>query len=336
MDSYVSFASASFARTARWMRTSIVALAALVLAAGAHAQTYPSKPVRLLTGYPPGGPTDIIGHILAQYLSTTLGQSFYVEGKPGAAGVVAGGILANSPPDGNTLYIVGLGLIAVNADLYSDMPYDPAKAFAPITLLVNLPVVLEVNSKLPVKTYKDFVAYAKTGAQLNHGSPGIGTVPHLAAELFKDRLGFQSAHVAYKGSGPFANGMMSGEVQWSFDVPNTAVTLLKGGYVKLLGVTSAERYPNFPDTPTFVELGMPDFVFTTWFALVAPAKTPQAIIDKLHDAIAKGWQDPKVVAPLRTAGLDPQTTTPAETAKIFAADRARWGAVVRTNHIKAE
>jgi tripartite-type tricarboxylate transporter receptor subunit TctC len=327
----------SYARLTSWVRAPVAALIALVLAAaGAHAQTYPTKQVRVLTGYPPGGPTDVIGHVMCQYLTTALGQTFYLEGKPGAAGVVAGGILANAPPDGHTLYIVGLGLMAVNADLYSDMPYDPAKAFAPITLLVNLPVVLEVNSKLPVKTYKDFVAYAKSGAQLNHGSPGIGTLPHLAAELFKSRIGFQSAHVAYKGSGPFANGMMTGEVQWSFDVPNTAVSLVKGGYAKLLGVTSAQRYPTFPDTPTFVELGMPDFTFTTWFGLVAPANTPRAVINRLHDAIAKGWQDANVVAPLRKAGLDPTTTTPEETAKIFAADRARWGGVVRANHIKAE
>jgi len=314
----------------------LAALAVLAVAAAAHAQTYPSKPVRVLTGYPPGGPTDLIGRVLTEYLTTTLGQSFYLEGKPGAAGVVAGGILANAAPDGNTLYIVGLGLVAVNADLYSDMPYDPAKAFAPVTLLVNLPVVLEVNSKLPVTSFKDFIAYAKSGAQLNHGSPGIGTLPHLAAELFKARIGFQSAHVAYKGTGPFANGMMSGEVQWSFDVPNAAITLLKGGYVKLLGVTSAEPYPTFPGVPTLAQLGMPEFVFTTWFGLVAPAKTPRAIIDRLHDAIARGWADPKVVAPLRTAGLDPTTTTPEETAKIFAADRVRWGTVVRENHIKAE
>jgi len=322
---------------ARFRRAcALAAFALLVVAAAVHAQTYPSKQVRVLTGYPPGGPTDLIGRVLTEYLTKTLGQSFYLEGKPGAAGVVAGGILANAAPDGNTLYIVGLGLVAVNADLYSDMPYDPAKAFAPITLLVNLPVVLEVNAKLPVNSFKDFVAYAKSGAQLNHGSPGIGTLPHLAAELFKARIGFSSAHVAYKGTGPFANGMMGGEVQWSFDVTNTAITMLKGGYVKLLGITSPERYPGFPDTPTFVELGMPDFVFTTWFGLVAPAKTPQAVIDRLHDAIAKGWQDANVVAPLRTAGLDPTTTTPEETAKIFAADRARWGAVVRENHIKAE
>lgn len=314
----------------------VLALMASLMAGGAQAQNYPSKPVRILTGYPPGGPTDVIGHVLAEYLTKDLGQSFYVEGKPGLAGILAGQILAASPPDGQTLYLVGLGLVAVNADLYPNMPYDPAKAFAPITLLVNLPVVLEVNAKLPVNSLKDFIAYAKSGVQLNHGSPGIGTVPHLAAELFKDKIGFQSTHVPYKGSGPFANAMMSGEIQWSFDVTNTAITLHKGGFVKLLAMTSAQRYPTFPTVPTFTELGMPEFTFTTWFGLVAPAKTPQAIIDKLHDAIAKGWHDPKVVAPLVSAGLDPQATTPAETAKIFAADRARWGAVVRENHITAE
>jgi tripartite-type tricarboxylate transporter receptor subunit TctC len=314
----------------------VLALVALLVAGGAQAQTYPSKPVRILTGYPPGGPTDLIGRVLAEYLTNQMGQSFYVEGKPGLAGILAGQILASLPPDGQNLYLVGLGLIAVNADLYPNMPYDPAKAFAPITLLVNLPVVLEVNSKLPVNSLKDFIAYAKSGVQLNHGSPGIGTVPHLAAELFKAKVGFQSTHVPYKGSGPFANAMMSGEVQWSFDVTNTAITLVKGGFVKLLAMTSAERYPTFPTVPTFTELGMPEFTFTTWFGLVAPAKTPQAIIDKLHDTIAKGWRDPKVVAPLIAAGLDPTVTTPDETAKIFAADRARWGAVVRDNHIKAE
>ena len=320
----------------RGMRPLALALIALVFAGAVHAQTYPSKQVRILTGYPPGGPTDVIGHVLADYLSKTMGQSFYVEGKPGLAGIIAGGILANSPPDGHTLYLVGLGLIAVNADLYPNMPYDPVKAFAPVTLLVNLPVVLEVNSKLPVKTYQDFIKYAKSGVQLNHGSPGIGTLPHLAAELFKDQIGFKSAHVPYKGSGPFANAMMSGEVQWSFDVPNTALSMRKGGFVNLLAITSPQRYPNFPDVPTFTELGRPDFTFTTWFGLVAPAKTPKAIIDRLHDQIAKGWKDPKVVAPLVSAGLDPTTTTPEETAKIFDADRARWGAVVRANHIKAE
>ena len=317
------------------------AAAALALAIGSGAAlaadvAYPTKPVRVLTGYPPGGPTDIIGRVLTDHLAQAMGQPFYVEGKPGLAGNIAGGILAASPPDGHTLYIVGLGLIAVNADLYPNMTYDPAKAFAPITLLVNLPIVLETNDKMPVSSYQEFVKYAKSGAKLNHGSPGIGTLPHLAAELFKSRIGFESDHIAYRGTGPFSTAMMTGEVQWAFDVTNTAITLKQNNFVKLLAVTSPQRYPNFPDVPTMAELGRPEFTSTTWFGLVAPAGTPRAIIDKLHDEIERGWKTPEVAQRLRNTGLDPATTTPEETTKIFAADRAKWGAVVRANNIKAE
>jgi tripartite-type tricarboxylate transporter receptor subunit TctC len=319
-----------------------IAAACATLAAwtsGIHesaAQAYPSKPVRVLTGYPPGGPTDLIGRVITDHLTAALGQPFYVEGKPGAAGNVAGAILAASPPDGYTLYIVGLGLMAVNYDLYKNMSYDPATAFAPITLLVNLPIVLEVNSKIPVNNYQEFVAYAKSGVKLAHGSPGIGTLPHLAAELFKSKIGFASDHVAYRGTGPFSTAIMSGEVQWSFDVTNTAITLLKNGFVKALAITSATRYPTFPDTPTVVEVGIPDFVSTTWFGLVAPAGTPRPIIDRLYNELARGFKNPELTARLSNAGLDPTTTTPEETAKIFATDRAKWGAVVRANNIKPE
>ncbi|HEX9464072.1 MAG TPA: tripartite tricarboxylate transporter substrate-binding protein [Alphaproteobacteria bacterium] len=317
------------------------ALASALALSGGHglaAETpaYPTKVVRVLTGYPPGGPTDLIGRVLTDHLSQALGQPFYVDGKPGLAGNIAGGILAGAPPDGYTLYIVGLGLVAVNADLYTNMSYDPAKAFAPITLLVNLPIVLETNAKVPVATYQDFVKYAKGGVKLNHGSPGIGTLPHLAAELFKSKIGFDSDHVAYRGTGPFATAMMQGEIQWAYDVTNTAITLRQNGFVRLLAVTSPDRYPSFPDVPTVTELGIPELTSTTWFGLVAPAGTPRPIIDKLHDEIERGWKTPEVAARLRNSGLDPTTTTPEETTKIFAADRAKWGAVVRANHIKAE
>lgn len=314
----------------------LVVIAGLGAIPAGHAETYPTHTVRVLTGYPPGGPTDLIGRVLTEYLTTKMGQPFYVEGKPGAAGNVAGAILANSPPDGSNLYIAGTGLLAVNHELYGNMSYDPAKAFAPITLLVRLPLVLEVNAKIPVSNYADFVKYVKSGVKLAHGSPGIGTLPHLAGELLKQKLGFQSDHVAYRGTGPFATAIMQGEVQWSFDVTNTALTLSQGGFVKLLAVTSPARYPSFPDTPTVVELGIPDLIAQTWFALVAPAGTPRPIIDRLHDVISEGWKNPEVVGRLRNAGLDPEATTPEETAKIFAADRDKWGAVVRTAHITAE
>jgi tripartite-type tricarboxylate transporter receptor subunit TctC len=320
------------------VRTVLVAIVGTLVTEGAAGATdaYPSRPVRLLVGYPPGGPADIIARVLCDHLTTALGAPFYVEAKPGAAGNVAGEILANAPPDGYTLYLVGLGNAAVARDLYGNLSYDPATAYAPITLLVRLPVVLEVNAKLPVTSYAEFIAYAKSGAQLDYGSPGIGTMVHLAGELLKMRAGFKSEHIAYRGTGPFTNAMMQNEVQWSFDVPNAAMTLRQGGFVKLLAVTSATRYPSFPDLPTMQEAGLPGFVATTWFALVAPAATPRPIIDQLSAEVARGFKIPKNAERLRNAGLDPATSTPEETQAIFEAARQTWGGVIRANHIRAE
>jgi tripartite-type tricarboxylate transporter receptor subunit TctC len=321
--------------------SSLAAALALALtvaggAAPALAESYPSKPVRILTGYPPGGASDVIGRVLTDHLTTALGQPFYLEGKPGAAGNVAGEILANAVPDGHTLYIAGLGNVAVNRELYGNLTYDPAKAYAPISLLVRFPSILEISAKLPVATYPEFVAYAKAAPKLNHGSPGIGTLPHLAAELLKTKLGFRSEHVAYRGSGPFANAMMQGEIEWAFDVPNTALTLSQNGFAKLLAVAWPTRYEAFPSLPTMIELGVPGFDATTWFALVAPAATPRPIIERLSAEVARGFSLPEPAARLRNSGLDPFTSTPEQTAAIFEATRATWSAVVRANHIKAE
>jgi tripartite-type tricarboxylate transporter receptor subunit TctC len=313
----------------------IVALSAL--GAAARAQTYPSKPVRVLTGYPPGGPTELIGRVMTDHLSKAMGQQFYVEGKPGAAGNVAGEILANSPPDGHTLYIVGMGIMATNHVLYPDMKFDPTKAFAPITVLVRLPILLEVSTKLPPKTYKEFVEFMRTTkTPLNHGSPGMGTLPHLAAELFRSKIGFQSTHVPYRGTGPFAQAMQQGELQWSWDVPHTAMTLSKNGAVRLLAVASAKRVEQFPDVPTLAEHGYGATDWNAWFGLVAPAGTPKETIDRLAGEIAGGFKQPDNVARLRNAGYEPATTTPEEMARMSAKDRVLWTEVVRTNNIKAD
>jgi tripartite-type tricarboxylate transporter receptor subunit TctC len=315
----------------------VCAVSAATLVGVAHADTYPSRPVRVLTGYPPGGPTELIGRVLTDHMSKVMGQSFYVEGKPGAAGNVAGEMLANSAPDGHTLGIVGLGIMTVNHVMYPDMKFDPLIAFAPITVLVRLPIILEASSKIPVNNYAEFVAYAKQpGRQFNHGSPGVGTLPHLAAELFRSKIGFPSTHVPYRGTGPFSQAMMQGELQWSWDVPHTAKTLSQNGSVKLLAVASPKREPGFPDVPTLKELGYGDTDWTTWFGLVAPAKTPKDIIDRLSNEIKKGFADPENAARLRNAGYEPATTTPAEMAAIIAKDRVIWAEVVRANNIKAE
>jgi len=310
--------------------------ACLSIAGIAAADGYPARPVRVLTGFAPGGATDVIGRVLTDTLTDRLGQSFYLDGKPGAAGNLAGELLANAPPDGYTLYLVGMGVAVINHALYGNLSYDPATAFAPVTLLVRLPLILEVKAAMPVADYRGFVALARGGARLNHGSPGIGTLPHLAAALFAAKIGFESAHVPYRGTGPFTAAMMQAEIDWAFDVPSATLTLLSGGAIKPLAVTAAARYAAFPTVPTFVELDLPDFVIDSWFALVAPAGTPHAIVELLSREVAQGFARPEAATRLRALGFEPATSSPEETAAIFAADRARWGAVVEANHIKAE
>jgi tripartite-type tricarboxylate transporter receptor subunit TctC len=320
-----------------WLGSVLVAGVAWLLSAlPASAQTYPARSVRVLAGYPPGGATDVIGRVLVDALTTRLGQSFYLEGKPGAAGNLAGEMLANAAPDGYTLYLVGMGVVTVNHALYGNMTYDPAIAFAPVTLLVRLPLVLEVKAAMKAANYREFIEFARSGARLNHGSPGIGTLPHLAAALFAGRIGFESAHVPYRGTGPFVAAMMQAEIDWAFDVPSGTLTLQSGGFIKALAVTSAARYAAFPTVPTIVELGVPDLVMDSWFGLVAPARTPRAIVELLSREITNAFAMPEAAARLRALGYEPATSTPEETTAIFAADRARWSAVVKANNIKAE
>ncbi|HEY5608199.1 MAG TPA: tripartite tricarboxylate transporter substrate binding protein, partial [Alphaproteobacteria bacterium] len=285
----------------RPVRLAAVAAIALALAAGAaHAQTYPNKPVKLINGFQPGGPTDVIGRILADHLTKTMGQQFIVEAKPGAAGNLAGEIVVNSPPDGYTLYIAASGVLVANHALYGDrMSYDPAVAFTPISILVRIPMPLDVNVKVPVKSYQEFIAYAKANpGKLNHGSPGIGSVPHLAAELFKKRIGFVSEHVPYRGSGPFMTGISQGEVQWGFDGPSTALQAVRNNAINVVAISGVARDSNFPDAPTLEELGMKDADWTSFFALMGPAKLRKDIVDKLYAEIARGWRDPEVAARL--------------------------------------
>jgi len=301
------------------------------------AQAYPTKPVRVLIGYPPGGATEVVGRILTDHMTKAMGQAFYVEGKPGAAGNVAGDILTNSPPDGYTLNLVGMAIMTVNHFLYPDMKFDSSKDFAPVTVLVRTPIFLEVSTKLPVTTYREFLAYAKEhGARLNYGSPGMGTLLHLAGELLKSRAGFQSTHIAYRGTGPFVQAMSQGELQWAFDTPHSAMTISRNGAVKVLAVTSATRSEQFPDVPTLAEHGVGDAEWNVWFGLVAPARTPKEIIDRLAAEVARGFKEPDNVGRLRNAGYEPATTTPEEMAKIAARDRVIWTEVVRANNIKAD
>jgi len=308
-----------------------------VIAAPAAAQDYPTKAVKMLSGFPPGGAVEIVGRVIGEHLQRALGQPFVLEAKPGASGNVAGQLLATAPPDGYTISLMAPTVITVNAVMFKDMPFDPETAFAPISLLVRLPFLVEVSTKHPFKTFAEFAAFAKASPKpLYHGSPGIGSSPHLAAALLTERIGFKSEHVPYRGTGPFSQGMMQKELDWSFDVPFTALSLSKAGHVNLVAITAETRDDRFPGVPTLAELGVPDSVWVSWFALAAPAGTPKPIIDRLSREVANAYKDPEVRQRILNAGLEPYATTPEETARIFAADRARWSKVVKDNNIKAE
>lgn len=319
-------------------RTWIAAAAVFMAAVGvAAAQSYPTKPVRVLNGFPAGGGVDVVGRVVNEHLSKALGQPFVLESKPGAAGNIAGDALMQAPADGYTLYLVAPAVTVVNHAMYKSMTFDPAKDFAPITLVARLPFLVEVSTKHPFTTFKDFIQFAKTTTTpLNHGSPGIGSAPHLAAELLKMRLGFKSEHVPYRGTAPFGQGMMQKELDWSFDVPSSALSLSQGGFVRLVAITSEKPEPRFAGVPTLGSLGVEDAVWVSWFALVAKTGTPKPIIDLISREVANAYKNPEIAGRLSALGMEPVATTPEETAKIFDADRKRWGAVVRANDIKVE
>ncbi|MGE0747137.1 MAG: Bug family tripartite tricarboxylate transporter substrate binding protein [Rhodospirillales bacterium] len=322
--------------TIRRLLIAAAAAAALVPAAAA-AQAWPTKPIRILLGFAPGGAQDLVGRLLADHLAKALGQPTVVESKAGAGGVVAGQILAAAPADGHTLYVVGFGIIATARAMLSSMTYDPATAFAPVTTLVTSPQILQVSGRKPVATYAEFVAFARANSgKLNHGSPGVGTQPHLLAELFKQRIGFESQHIVYRGQGPYINAMIQGEIEWGFGTSISTVQFQKGGHARSLAVTTPARWSSFPDVPTMGEAGMDDAVWANWIGLVAPAGTPGPILEKIAAEVAAGFRIPENAERLRGGGYEAWTLGPAETAKFFALERERWSAFVTANNIKSE
>lgn len=318
------------------MRTISLAVA-LAFACTASAADYPNRPVRVIVGFPPGGAVDVIGRAVTEHLSKAMTQNFYLEAKPGAAGNIAGELVAKAPPDGYTLYLASWGSLSISKLLYKDLPYDPTVALTPITIVTRSPMMLDVSTTLPVNSYADFIAYAKAHpTKLNHGSVGNGTLTHLAATLFSQRVGIQSEHIPYRGNGPLAQAFAQGEVQWAFDSPNSALTSLKTGAIKVFAVTGTERHRAFHDVPTLAELGHPDADWMAYFALVGPAGLPKEIALQIAAEVARGWNDPAAVQRLQNMGFDAMATTPEETTRIFQRDYAVWSEVIRSNNIKPD
>ena len=310
-----------------------VCAASLCAAPLAFAQAdYPSKPVRLVVPFPPGGTTDILARAVAQKLTEQWHQQVIVDNRPGAGGNIGADLVAKSAPDGYTLLMGTIGTQAINPSLYARMPYDAQKDFAPVILVAAVPNVLEVNPSLPVHTVQELIAYAKAHpGKLNFASSGNGTSIHLSGELFKSMTGVQMTHVPYKGSAPALADLAGGQVQLMFDNLPSSLGLIKGGKLRALAVTSTARSPALPDVPTIAESGLPGYEATAWFGVLAPAKTPPAIVDKLNAAIGAWLASPEAKEKLASQGAAAAGGTPADFARYIASETTKWAKVVKTS-----
>ena len=305
-----------------------------VLSHGAAAQSYPTRPVRLLVGFPAGGGVDIVARLMAQWLTERLGQPVVVENKPGAATNLPTEAALKSPPDGYTL-LVGFVTQAVNASLYPNLDYNFIRDSAPIASISRGALVMVVAPDFPAKTIKEFIDYAKANpGKINMGSGGVGSPPHVAAELFRWKTGIEMAHVPYRGDAPGLTDVMGGRIQVYFPGLASAVELIKGGKLRALGVTTEERSKVLPDVPAVAEV-VPGYEASTWYGIVAPRGTPTEIVDKLNKEVNAALADPKVLARIASLGGVPMVGTPASFAKFIADETAKWAEVVKKAGIKA-
>jgi tripartite-type tricarboxylate transporter receptor subunit TctC len=325
-------------------RASSALISCFVLAAtafvmpNARAAEYPTRTIKLVVPYAAGGPTDVLGRLVADYLGRDLKQTAIVENKPGAQGAIAAEMVARSDPDGYTLFVAAASIIVLNPLLYKKLPYDPQKDLRMLSIVTDLPVVMEVHPSVPAKTVAEFVAYAKANpGKLNFGSAGTGGTIHLAGEMFKQIAGVDMAHVPYKGAGPALTDLLSGNIQVMFDTLSTALPPVKAGMLRPLGVSSAQRNPDLPDVPTVAESGYPDYQVGVWFGIAAPAKLPDDIAQKIMASLDRALNDDKFRAALEKIGfpvLRPRTQ--AEINEFVDADRARWSKVIKAQNISLD
>jgi tripartite-type tricarboxylate transporter receptor subunit TctC len=301
----------------------------------ARAQAYPSRPVRILVGYAPGGVSDVITRLIGRWLSERLGQPFVIENRPGAAGNVATAVVVKAPPDGYTLLTVGSNN-AINASLYETLPFEFIGDIAPVAGLHRNPLVMEVNPSVPAKTVREFIGYAKANpGKINMGSGGNGSTPHIAGELFKMMTGINMVHVPYRGTGAMFADFLGGQVQVAFDNIPSSIGYIRAGNLRALAVTSATRFEALPDKPAVGEF-VAGYEVIGWTGVGVPKNTPVEIIDKLNNEINRGLADPKLSARLADLGGIPMPTTPEEFRNFIAAETVKWAKVVKFAGIKPE
>jgi tripartite-type tricarboxylate transporter receptor subunit TctC len=317
------------------LAATLIALAWLIVAASA--QHFPARAVRVVVAFPAGGPTDFVARLLADKLKSLLGQSVVVENKPGANGAIGAEYVARGEADGHLIFLTTAGAVAVTPHLAAKVSYDPVKDFAPVTLVVRNTTVLVVKPDTPVNSAAELVALArgKPGA-VAFASTGSGSMPHLALELFQSAAGVKFLHVPYRGAAPALTDLLGGQVQALFADAPVLLSQIKGGTLKPLGAASAARNAALPDVATLAEQGFADTVADNWYGLLAPAKTPPAVIAKLHDAVVTAINAPDVQERLVQSGAVPAPTSSAQFAQFLSDELARWGRVVREKNIRED
>ena len=302
-----------------------------------QAQSYPNRPIRMVVPFPPGGPNDVIGRLLAQKISEPLGQQVVLDNRGGAGGIIGTDIVAKAAPDGYTILFSGTASLSINPSLYLKLPYDPLKDFSHITLVGTAPSILVMHPAVPVKTIKDLIdlARAKPG-KLNFASAGIGTPPHLAGEMFNSMTGVQMVHVPYKGGGPALTDLIAGQVEMYFAGISTALPLIKDGKLRAIAVTSARRTAIMPEMPTIAESGLPGFEIGNWYAIVAPAGTPRPIVMRLNSELNKALAMADVKKRFLDLAADPIGSTPEELAAYNKSEIEKWAKLIKLAGIKPE
>ena len=310
----------------------------LLLSASASlaADSYPTKPIRVIVAYAPGGGNDVTARILAAHLRETLGVTLVVDNRPGATGIIGTELVARAPADGYTV-ILADAPHAINPYVFPTARYDPVKDFAPVTIVATAPVVLVVHPGVPARTVGEFVAYAKAQAgKVTMASGGTGTISHLTGELFRVRSGIQLNHIPFKGSGPAMADTLAGQLQCMFPPAPGAVPHVRAGKLRALAVAAVGRSPAIPDVPTFEESGTPNFRVDNWYGVLAPAGTPKLVVARLNQAIVEATQNPAVRARFAAVLLEPAGSTPAQFVDLLRSEASRWSQLIKMAGIKPE
>jgi tripartite-type tricarboxylate transporter receptor subunit TctC len=299
------------------------------------AQAYPTKPVRIIAASAPGGTSDILARLLAQQLTTDLGQTVVVENRAGASGIIGTDLVAKAPPDGYTLLLIQPSL-TINPHIFAKVPHDAIRDFAPISLVVDVPQSVTVHPSVPARSIKELIALAKADrGKLTNGSPGQGTHPHLTSERFQQAAGIKLEQIVYKGVGPAFIGLVSGEVAVVFSAVSSATPFIKSGKIRAIGVTSLKRLATMPDVPTVAET-LPGFESSQWFGILAPAGTPRPVIERLHQAITKASRTPDLKEKFAAMSMELVNSTPEEFAKVIREETVTWAKVVKAAGIKPQ